>query len=143
MKTTSLQRSMRILTKVALAVVVIYGIAYLLTPNREAKALSLVGSGKVIDSETQVIGTSSQYWARIACDPEEVREYLKRAPFDRTYSLPDRIQDKFSDGFMKWPSNFSDYSNDLVSYEVGTGRFAIVAFNDKHDDEVLYVAWSH
>ena len=136
-------RSMRILAKVALAVAVIVGIAFLLKPNREAKALSLVGSGTIIDSETQVIGTSSQYWARIACDPTEVRKHLKRAPFARTFSLPDRIQDKFSQGFMKWPSNFSDYSDDLVSYEVGTGRFAIVVFNDKRNDEVLYVTWSH
>ncbi len=44
---------------------------------------------------------------------------------------------------MKWPSNFSDYSDNLVSYEVGMGRFVIVAFNDKNHDEVLYVAWSH
>ena len=118
-------------------------IVYLLTPNREAKALSFVGSGKIIESEIQTIGTSSQYWARIACDPREVREFVKRTPFSRTYSSPDRIQDKFSEGFMKWPSNFSDYSSDLVSYEVGMGRFAIVAFNDKVQDEVLYVAWSH
>ena len=133
---------MRILAKVALAVAVIVGIAVLLKPNRESEALSLVGSGTIIDSETQVLGTSSQYWARIECDPKEVREYLKGAPFVRTFSLPDRIQDKFSEGFMKWPSNFSDYSNDLVSYEVGMGSFVIVAFNDKDHDEVLYVAWS-
>ena len=143
MKTTSLQRSLRILAKVALAVAVIVGLVFLLKPNSEAEALSLVGSGTIIDSETKVIGTSSQYWARIACDPKEVREHLERAPFARTYSLRDRIQDKFSEGFMKWPSNFSDYSDNLVSYEVGMGRFAIIAFNDKHDDEVLYVAWSH
>lgn len=136
-------RSMRILVKVALTVSVIIGIAFLLKPNNEAKALSLVGSGTIIDSETQVIGTSSQYWARIACDPKEVREHLKGAPFARTFSLPDRIQDKFSHELMKWPSNFSDYSDNLVSYEVGTGRFAIVAFNDKRNDEVLYVTWSH
>ncbi|WP_411825419.1 hypothetical protein [Luteolibacter sp. AS25] len=137
------RHSTRILAKVALAVVILVGIVFLLRPNREAKALSLVGYGTIIDSETQVIGTSSQYWARIACDPEEVREFLKRSPYVRTFSLPDKIQDKFSDGFMKWPSNFSDYSDDLVSYEVGTGRFALVAFNDKGDDEVLYVVWSH
>ena len=134
---------MRILAKVALTIASIVGIVFLLKPSREAKALSLVGSGTIIDSEFQHIGTSSQYWARIACDPKDVRQHLKGAPFVRTFSLPDRIQDKFSEGFMKWPSNFSDYSDDLVSYEVGMGRFAIVAFNDKNNDEVLYVTWSH
>ncbi len=137
------RRHMRTVVKAGISVAVIVGIAFLLRPNREAKALSFVGSGKVIDSETQVIGTSSQYWARIACDPDKVRKFIERHSHSAYYPGAGRIQSKFSDGYMKWPANFEDYSEDWECFEIRNNRWVIVAFNDEGADEVLFVTWSN
>ena len=134
---------MRILTKAALAVTIVIGVLILLRPNREAKALSFVGSGTIIDSETQVLGTSSQYWARIACDPQDVRRFIEMPNLPLNSPGLPRIQDRFGDGYMKWPPNFEEYSKDWKEFEIIKNRFVIVAFNDRDKDEVLYVAWSH
>lgn len=121
------------------------GISFLLTPNREAKALSFVGSGSILESKTRVVGTSSSYWARITCDPTAVREFIKshRLPASTPDTEgPRQIGDKFSAGYMEWPSNFLDYTEDWTKFEIGMGRFAIVAFNDKGSNEVLFITWS-
>ena len=135
-------RSIRTLAKAALAVAILFGPVFLLTPNREAQALSFVGSGTIIDSETQINGTSSRYWARIACDPKEVRRHIEMPTFPLNSPGLPRIQDRFSDGYMKWPSNFGDYSKDWKEFGIRIGRWAIVAFNDKGADEVLFMTWS-
>jgi hypothetical protein len=132
-------------TVVAIAAMLV-GVSFLLTPNREAKALSFVGSGSILDSEARAVGTSSSYWARIICDPKAVRQFIKSHRFPASTpdtELPRQIQAKFSAGFMEWPSNFSDYTEDWTKFEIGIGRFAIVAFNDKGTDEVLFITWSH
>lgn len=126
----------------AITIVGIIGIGYLLAPDKGGKALSFVGSGKIIESESQVIGTSSQYWAIIACDPKEVREFIKAKAYPSDSSGLNRLQDRFSDGYRKWPSNFDEYSTDLLSFEVRRNRWIIVAFNDTAAEEVLYLKWS-
>ncbi|MBK1883126.1 hypothetical protein JIN85_11910 [Luteolibacter pohnpeiensis] len=139
-------RFIRISSKTAAIVAVLVGVSLLLTPNRDAKALSFVGSGSILDSKVRVVGTSSSYWARISCDPEAVRQFIKshRFPvYTPDTELPRELQDKFSEGFMEWPTNFRDYSQDWTKFEIGMGRFAIVAFNDKGTNEVLFITWSN
>ena len=137
---------MRISGTVVMIVTMLVGASFLLTSNREAKALSFVGSGRILDSRTHVVGTSSSYWARINCDPKAVRQFIKTHKFPASTpdtELPRRVQDKFTAGFMEWPSNFSEYTEDWTKFEIGMGRFAIVAFNDQSADEVIFITWSH
>ena len=53
------------------------------------------------------------------------------------------LQYKFTNSPLKWPSNFEDYTDDWTEFEIGVGKFAILAFNERGANEVLFVKWSH
>ena len=131
------------MTIVALLVAAIFGIVRLNPIDRGANALSFVGSGRVVDSEIQIIGTSSRYWARIACNPSEVRRFVEMRPFTPDAHYPTRVEDYFNAEFMERLPDFEAYSDDYKSFQVDVGRFVIVVFNDNGADEVLYFNWSH
>ena len=129
--------------KLGLMTAALFIVAILLKPNPGAKALSFVGSGRIIDSEFRSAGTSSIYWARIACDPEEVRQYIGMSRLPTNSSTLPLIQNRFSNRLINLPPNYGEYSTDWKEFEVGIGRYVIVAFNDRSANEVLYMTWSH
>ena len=127
--------------KLASVVAVVSVAAILLKPNPDAKALGFVGSGKVIDSEFVAAGTSSRYWARISCDPEKVRQHLGIEQYTVNSTFP-IMQNRFNAKRMNLPPNYGEYTTNWKEFEVESGRYVIVAFNDHGKSEILYLTWS-
>jgi hypothetical protein len=138
-------RFIRIVVKFTIFVAILFGVAFLLTQNREAKALSFLGSGTIVESQTKMFGFDSFHWARINCNPQVVRKFIKTHHFPSETpdsEMPRRAQDEFKYFPLKWPGNFNDYTSEWIKFEVGQGRYTIVVFNDKGAGEVLYIHWN-
>lgn len=52
------------------------------------------------------------------------------------------IQNRFNAKQMNLPPNYAEYTRDWKEFEVESGRYVIVAFNDNGKNEILYLTWS-
>lgn len=128
-----------------LGIVLLFFLAvYLLKPDHESKALEFIGTGSVLESSYGSLGTSSHFWARIECDPKQVRSFIETHSYPHSIDvLPVRLQDKFNNCAWSWPTNWSEYGEDWVEFEINKGKFVVVAFNkNKEVNEVFYIRWS-
>lgn len=118
---------------------IILGVGVILTPTAEEQALDFVGSGKVLSSETKIHGFDMVYWARIKCSQDQVKEHLQ---ITRKINTNRNLFDRFGPSFLNWPSNVQEYSTNWHESK-RAGTHTIVAFNDRNDQEILYISWKH
>jgi hypothetical protein len=114
------------------------------TPSRDEKLVSLLGPGRIIESDSGHYGFDGHYWARFECDPTAVREHIKtlRYPSQTSQEIgPRRLTDRFINPRFPWPSNIRLYTEDWIQFKTGTGCYMIVAFSDDETREVFFLQW--
>lgn len=114
------------------------------TPSRHEKLASLLGPGRIIESNSGHYVMDGHYWARFECNPKVVREHIKKLQYPSRTSQetgPHKLVDRFINPQFPWPSNIRIYTEDWIQFEISPGVYMIVAFPDDETREVFFLQW--
>ena len=133
MKRLGIGAALIILTTVGLIVIIAVK-----TPGREEHIESFVGPGELIESVSGREGLDGYYWARYRCDPEAVRQFIKRHTYPSRENGNQRIDGYYLSPSFAWPANMEIFQEDWIEFTTSPGNYVVIAFPSDATQEILF-----